>query len=1205
MAERRRIIPSSVGPLFPLKKEKETVPTLRFSLTLKEPSDKTCSVFSYCQLVKKAAHKENGIDQSFNELDEDDIGGLESIAKKFEEKYAPKKGKKRKHVFIDELIDVGMGYDDTDPFVDNSECYDELVPDVLTTQLGGFYINQGQLHFRERSDSDNSGDFQDPMRRKKTPRKKHRKPADGDRKEGKRKRNSSSSSDKAAKKMRKQLQRQLGKPGRKKKSLAGRIPTVAELLKQREEAVKHYGAGEDSSKDSIATSNTTKAPSNNASATNGLPTSSSVDVIDLNASLGDIDPSLDLGLIMSDLKMDSDMAAAMEEALKGPMSTDETERGLGSPGPNGDDVLDEDGKSPLPDGLPTSLIVNVDKIKEAARKSVEGKCKFFTASVNNLLLKIENQSRDESCGTRSSLYSHLASNLPCTKETLLKRAKKLRLMAHDSCLKEPLQKLKEAIAKAMPAQLERYTQECQAATQDKYNAMMNKSQPVEEETKTKGTRGQVPSKRFQWTHEIRELLCTIVNVKMQTYKMSKIRTQSAEDYLKMYLEDEIKPLWPNRWMQMRTLFKESRSVHGTITSVSSKPIKILPILKKPTPTKTSTPEALDSSADEPDSRRKPDRPDARLTSPESSSQDSYIPTLLDYASKSHDPQPTSEKEKANPKPSNRPKTTNAPDNAAPRVKDSRDFMDLLIAEQLALHDTPAESQSSQPSKKARVEDAKIQSKREVSAPPSKRMTAEEEAQALQLDILRKASLLLQPQDAWSAESSRKGLSPYADEIKALAQVASQQSSSVAGNSVRNTQSVAVLQKPSSVKMASTGPKTSFQMEFEKMYSTAQKKNSSQAKEVMQTSPAAQQYKTPALQEVSLSGSAKTAAHKTAFEKLRLAGQGIQSVHVDSASIVAQPVVKLTRHANLTGGVQSDAAVYSTHKLVSPPSTHSQQYSGSSSKREPLTSSHRLPQQGNTPAVTSTSQSLPAKIPSSQPLSSAGSLYMSRKDSAFQSVSQAGGDRSVSSKHTGKLVTSPAYTSPSAAYTSPSPPKGSPHSVRTSPYSTSPSQVTPPPSSPRHTSPLGQKPGYSQYQRTSSTSPGHSSSYSTSYPAAMTNLPGYLADLTRKQPLTSPVFAPPTFPMTTGHVSPGHQGSSGRSTSPGDAIITGPAPGTFYHTQNAGNILDSMQSSTSSSATTNNSQQRLLHRQQLSLDSLMYAHQTYPEPHRKQKQHRIP
>ena len=67
---------------------------------------------------------------------------------------------------------------------------------------------------------------------------------------------------------------------------------------------------------------------------------------------------------MSDLKMDSDMAAAMEEALKGPMSTDETERGLGSPGPNGDDVLDEDGKSPLPDGLPTSLIVNVDKIKE-------------------------------------------------------------------------------------------------------------------------------------------------------------------------------------------------------------------------------------------------------------------------------------------------------------------------------------------------------------------------------------------------------------------------------------------------------------------------------------------------------------------------------------------------------------------------------------------------------------------------------------------------------------------------------------------------------------------------------------------------------------------------------------------------------------------------------------------------------------------------
>ncbi len=105
--------------------------------------------------------------------------------------------------------------------------------------------------------------------------KKHRKSADGEKKEGKRKRNSSSSSDKAAKKMRKQLQRQLGKPGRKKKSLPGRVSTVAELLKQKEEA-KHYGTSEDSMKETTATSNATKAPPNNASATatNGLPPSS-------------------------------------------------------------------------------------------------------------------------------------------------------------------------------------------------------------------------------------------------------------------------------------------------------------------------------------------------------------------------------------------------------------------------------------------------------------------------------------------------------------------------------------------------------------------------------------------------------------------------------------------------------------------------------------------------------------------------------------------------------------------------------------------------------------------------------------------------------------------------------------------------------------------------------------------------------------------
>ena len=83
---------------------------------------------------------------------ENDDEKLKAMAASFEAKYAekakPKKlpgAKKRK---IHEYDDLGEGYDESDPFIDNSECFDEVVPQEITTAHGGFYINTGALEFK-------------------------------------------------------------------------------------------------------------------------------------------------------------------------------------------------------------------------------------------------------------------------------------------------------------------------------------------------------------------------------------------------------------------------------------------------------------------------------------------------------------------------------------------------------------------------------------------------------------------------------------------------------------------------------------------------------------------------------------------------------------------------------------------------------------------------------------------------------------------------------------------------------------------------------------------------------------------------------------------------------------------------------------------------------------------------------------------------
>merc|ERR1719402_1744039 len=119
------------------KREEPEKRTYRFDLAISESTNERFTEFNWKQLVKDRKRDEDGTKSN----EDDDSGGI------FDSQMAKYGGKNSK--FIRAAKDKN-DYDFDDPFIDDSEKADEVVPEEVSTEYGGFYTNSGPLKFKDK-----------------------------------------------------------------------------------------------------------------------------------------------------------------------------------------------------------------------------------------------------------------------------------------------------------------------------------------------------------------------------------------------------------------------------------------------------------------------------------------------------------------------------------------------------------------------------------------------------------------------------------------------------------------------------------------------------------------------------------------------------------------------------------------------------------------------------------------------------------------------------------------------------------------------------------------------------------------------------------------------------------------------------------------------------------------------------------------------
>lgn len=574
---------------------KQLAPSLRFTLTLPESNEKTCPEFNYAQLLKTAEKKrrkeqKDGEENATNGLDpfdEDDEDKLRDMAKRFEAKYGTSTmmGKKRRK--YDEYVDLGAGYDENDSFIDNTDAYDEIVPEEMTTAHGGFYINCGALEFRaadrhtlvhnnnnnNNSDDDESSesseedteDVDSPKRiDKRTISSSDDDETEDITSDNPRKRRKVEES--GEKKNNHENKKRKKPPNHQTQDAQQNSQQDIDLVRRKEKNETTDAEGGTASEDQEEKKKPDKLEKNKisekkfdlkkfekkSSNSNGYDAKK----IDLKRLCG------------KDSNIDDAIESVVNAAARGvedDSSRDTTDSGKSRVCHYIESEEEMENKeASLPENLPEDIKEIVTKLKVQAENSKDSKSKFFNSAINDVLFNLEKKLRMLNLPSiRLQTYGHLVRFLPCSKITLLSRAKKLYLKDAEHRVNEPMQKLKTLIDNVMPSVMDKYMKECQKVADEKgfEGSPADAESSDEEDGSFKNTeKSKIPRKRFPWTDEAKKLVLEIANARRHYFKILRPRKESMESFVATFMDNSVLPLWPTGCVRLQTLLKYASPV---------------------------------------------------------------------------------------------------------------------------------------------------------------------------------------------------------------------------------------------------------------------------------------------------------------------------------------------------------------------------------------------------------------------------------------------------------------------------------------------------------------------------------------------------------------------------------------------------------------------------------------------------------------------